>query len=99
MHLIFFLAGFPLARAIAGQAAATQGPTAILARAERAISHGARGISRSIQSSLPRRRDRLPHVCGRCGAADVTRFRSAFEDFFDRLDDRSGSVLLAEMLE
>jgi hypothetical protein len=39
MHFTLFLAGFPLARAIAGQAAATQGPTAVLARAERAISH------------------------------------------------------------
>src|SRR5580693_8206775 len=35
MHFYIILAGFPLARAIAGQAAATQGPTAVLARAER----------------------------------------------------------------
>jgi hypothetical protein len=49
MHLDFFLAGFPLARAIAGQAAATQGPTAILARAERAISHSERVVSRQFE--------------------------------------------------
>jgi hypothetical protein len=47
MHLLIILAGFPLARAIAGQAAATQGPTAILARAERAMSHTVGDMSSS----------------------------------------------------
>jgi hypothetical protein len=53
MHFTFILAGFPLARAVAGQAAATQGPTAVLARAERPISHKGPGVSRCIQRGGP----------------------------------------------
>jgi hypothetical protein len=61
MHFTFILAGFPLARSVAGHAAATQGPTAILARAERAISHRAQGLSRGSQIRSLWQKEEISH--------------------------------------